>query len=113
MMTPFVRNIAFLVCFLCGWIASNWQSDSVQLVALKAAQIASQGVAADQLKSAEKIQAELSRLSVNEKVIIKENVKLVDRPVYHNVCLDTDGLFNANAAKNGTPGRVIERVPGG
>lgn len=111
-MPPYVRNILFLASFVAGWSVSSWYSDSLELVAARAAVKASQGVAADQLKSAEKIQLELSRLSANEKTIIRENVKLVDRPVYRNVCLDDDGLYNANAAKNGTPGRTIEAVPG-
>ena len=110
-MLPYVRNVLFAACFLAGWTASSWQSDSVELVATKVAQKASQALSGEQLKFAEGIQHELSRLSANEKTIIRENVKLVDRPVYHNVCLDDDGLYNANAAKNGTPGRAVEGVP--
>lgn len=105
---PYVRNLLFLAAFVGGWVASSWHSDSLELVATKAAVNASQALSADQVRSAEKIQLQLSRLSANEKTIIKENVKLVDRPIYHNVCLDGDGLFNANAAKNGTPGRAVD-----
>ncbi|WP_288937043.1 hypothetical protein [uncultured Sphingomonas sp.] len=100
-MTPYVRNILFAAAFVAGWSASNWHSDSLELVAVKAAQASAHEVSGNNLKTAEKIQLELSRIKSNEKTIIRENVKLVDRPVYHNVCLDDDGVRNANAARTG------------
>jgi hypothetical protein len=100
-MLPYVRNLLLLAAFAGGWLIHGWFSDSLELVANKAAQASAQEAAGVQLKAAELLQTELSRLSVNEKTIIRENVKLVDRPVYHNLCLDPDGLRNANAAKNG------------
>ena len=110
-MTPFVRNALFLAAFLAGWITNNWHSDSLELIATKAAQAAAHDSAGVQLKQAEILENTLSRLKANEKTIIRENVKLVDRPVYSNVCLDGDGLYNANAAKNGTPGKPADGVP--
>lgn len=111
MMTPFVRNLLFLVAFLAGWVACQWRADSLELVATKAAQSVAADASASQLKQAEILESTLKRLRANEKTIIRENVKLVDRPVYSNVCLDDDGLYNANAAKNGTPGRSVQGVP--
>lgn len=110
-MTPFVRNALFVGAFLAGWITNNWHSDSLELVATKAAQAAAHDSAGVQLKQAEILENTLSRLRANEKTIIRENVRLVDRPVYSNVCLDDDGLYNANAAKNGTPGKSVAGVP--
>lgn len=111
MMMRYALNALYVVAFLAGWLANSWYSDSVELVAVKAAQIASQGFQGAQLKQAEILESTLSRLKANEKTIIRENVKLVDRPVYHNICLDGDGLYNANAAKNGTPGKSSTGVP--
>lgn len=110
-MRPYVRNILFSVAFLAGWSASSWHSDSLELVAVKAAQNASHDAAANQLAQAKILQDTLSRLSANEKTIIRENVKIVERPVYRNICLDSDGLRNANAAKNGAPGKPADGVP--
>lgn len=107
----YVLNALYVVAFLAGWLANSWHSDSVELVATKAAQAAAQDFQGVQLKQAEILQNTLSRLKANEKTIIRENVKLVDRPVYHNICLDSDGLYNANAAKNGTPGKSSAGVP--
>lgn len=110
-MLPYVRNLLFLAAFLAGWVASNWHSDSLELVASKAAQAVSQDVAAKDLAQAETLDKHLSRLRANEKTIIRENVKLVDKPVYSAVCLDPDGLRNANAAKNGAAVEPSARVP--
>lgn len=43
----------------------------------------------------------LSELRANENTIIREREKIVDRPVYSNVCLDPAGVQLANDAKNG------------
>ena len=111
MMMQYALKALYAVAFLAGWLVNSWYSDSMELVATKAAQATSQDLQGAQLKQAEILQSTLSRLKANEKTIIRENVKLVDRPVYHNVCLDSDGLYNANAAKNGTPGKSIDGVP--
>lgn len=101
-----------VAAFLGGWTASNWHTDSLDLVAEKAAQNVAGAASAHELKQAEILQTTLSRLRANETKIIRENVKLVERPVYRNVCLDADGLRLANAAKNGTdPGEPVTGVP--
>lgn len=110
-MLRYALKALYVVAFLGGWFAHGWYSDSLELVATKAAQATSQDFQGAQLKQAEVLQSTLSRLQANEKTIIRENVKLVDRPVYHNVCLDPDGLRNANTAKNGTPIQSADGVP--
>lgn len=110
-MMQYALKALYAVSFLAGWLANGWYSDSLELVAVKAAQLTSGEFQGAQLKQAEILQSTLSRLQANEKTIIRENVKLVDRPVYHNVCLDPDGLRNANAAKNGTPVKSADGMP--
>lgn len=111
MILRYALNALYVVAFLAGWLANSWHADSMELVATKAAQATSIDRQAGELKQAEILQTTLSRLQANEKTIIRENVKLVDRPVYHNICLDGDGLYNANAAKNGTPSKSSAGVP--
>jgi len=43
----------------------------------------------------------LSELRANESTIIREREKIVELPVYRNICLDADGVQLANDAKNG------------
>jgi len=104
--------LSLAAAFSGGWLASSWHTDSLELSASKAATAAAQAVSATNLEQAEAIQSKLSEFRANETTIIRENVKLVDRPVYRNVCLDVDGLRNANAAKNGpAPGGNADGVP--
>jgi hypothetical protein len=69
----------------------------------------------------EKLNAAAAALEVakNEKEIVYRTItqtvdKIVDRPVYRNVCLDADGLRNINAAAAGhaaDPGQPDAAVP--
>lgn len=110
-MQPYARNALIALAFMAGWLTSSWRHDSLELVANKAASAAYTSASANELTQAKILQDTLSRLSANEKTIIRENVKIVDRPVYRNICLDSDGLRNANAAKNGTPSEPADGVP--
>ena len=51
----------------------------------------------------ERLTAKIEGLNANEKTIEKQVLKLVDRPVYHNVCLDADGVQLVEAARTGRP----------
>lgn len=47
------------------------------------------------------VETRLQELKANERVIERERIKLVDRPVYSNECLDLDGLFLIERARTG------------
>lgn len=47
------------------------------------------------------LENKLSELKANEKTIIHEREKIVDRPVYRNECIDADGLRLIEGARNG------------
>lgn len=55
-------------------------------------------------KVSETLEAKLAELSANEKVIEREKIKIVERPVYRNQCLDSDGVRLIEAARVGTAG---------
>jgi hypothetical protein len=60
----------------------------------------------DAYKSAEADKAnilenKLGELKANEKTIERERIKIVDRPVYSNECLDADGLRLIESARTG------------
>lgn len=95
--------LASLVAALAlGWLLHGWYTDSLAYVAAQAAQAAQDKANSRELEQANILDKWLSKNSINQKVIVRESVKLVDRPVYRNICLDTDGLRIINAAKNGT-----------
>lgn len=49
-------------------------------------------------KASQELEAARGKTEIKYKTITKEVEKLVDRPVYRNVCLDADGLRLANSA---------------
>lgn len=102
-MLRYALNALYVFAFLAGWFINGWYHDSLQLVADKAAASVAEQAASNQFKQAEVLADTLKRLRANERTIYKESVKLVDRPVYSNICADADGLRLINAAKNGNP----------
>lgn len=104
--------LSLIAALACGWGVRGWYADSLELVANKAAQASAGSALWQESVTAQTLETALAKLKVTERVIYRESVKLVDRPVYHNVCLDADGLRIINAAKNGTdPGVIAPAVP--
>lgn len=93
--------LSLLAAFLAGWTVNGWYGDSLEYAATQAAVAAQDRANETEFKQAVELEAWLEKNRINERVIIRESVKLVDRPVYRNVCLDDDGLRLINAAKNG------------
>ena len=52
-----------------------------------------QGVAAT-------LEEKLKELKANERVIEREKIKIIDRPIYHNECIDSDGLLLLNKQRS-------------
>lgn len=94
--------LSLLAAFAAGWLVNGWRHDSLELVATNAARSAQEAANSRELEQATVLQDWLANHAKNTREIVRETVKLVDRPVYNNVCLDDDGLHLANAAKNGT-----------
>jgi len=59
------------------------------------------------------LESKLSELKANEKVIERERVKIVNRDVYHNECIDVDGLRLIEQARAGKAdtSKPADRVP--
>ena len=47
------------------------------------------------------LEEKLQKLRENERTVVRETTKVVERPVYRNVCLDPDGVRLINADKEG------------
>lgn len=65
-------------------------------------------------KAATNLEKDNAKAKVVYRTITKQVDKYIDRPVYRNICLDADGLRDANAALSGalTPaGEPDKRVP--
>lgn len=77
-----------------GWTTKGWYEDSEQLAADKAVERAEKAIS-------EKLEEKLVSLKANERIIVQERLKIVDRPVYSNVCLDQDAVNLINKSKGG------------
>lgn len=112
MINQTIAVVALVAALWLGWTAKGWQADALDLAGVRAAQIATDAANERGAVQARTLIETLERLKANEKTIYQQSVKLVDRPVYHSVCLDADGLRLINAAKNGTtPGGNAPGVP--
>lgn len=66
-------------------------------------------------KESEKLEVGNANAKVVYRTITRTVDKIVERPVYRNVCLDDDGVLAANAALAGQPadtGQPDDTVPG-
>lgn len=77
-----------------GWFARGWWEDSKELAAHSA-------VVETQRLVAVSLEEKLQQLRENERTVVRETTKVVERPVYRNVCLDDTGVQLVNAAKAG------------
>jgi len=100
-----------VAAFLFGVYFKALQQDSLQLVAVNAAVTAQEAANKREFDQAVVLDGWLAKHAQNERVIVREVVKLVDRPVYSNVCLDGDGLRLINAAKRGDAIQPTQGLP--
>lgn len=94
-------GIALLTAFIAGWVIKGAFDDSAELAAQKARTALIEELRQNEEHIANILERKLGELKANEKVIERERIKLVDRPVYHNECLDADGLQLIERARTG------------
>jgi len=86
----------------CGWTVRGWHEQSKDLAEIQGAKAAIDASMKRESDIAGKLEARLQELKANERVIERETVKIVNRPIYQSVCLDDDGLRIINLSKAGT-----------
>jgi hypothetical protein len=85
--------------FGSGWKTNDWYRDSVDLAELNATNKAINASMDRESKIAGVVEEKLKNLRANERVIEREKIKLVDRPIYKSDCIDVDGLQLINRSK--------------
>ena len=97
----------YLAGFGSGYKVESWHRDSMEKVAVEAADkaITKKSIEANVIASATEKKKEAIR--VEYRTITKTVDRIVDRPVYQRECIDDDGLLAINAALTGiaTAGR--------
>lgn len=85
-------GVIVAAAFAAGWVVKGAFDDSAELAAQKARQQLIDDLRDNEAHIANILERKLSELRANEKVIERERLKIIDRPVYSNECLDADGV---------------------
>lgn len=96
-----LKVAVLLVAFLAGWKVNGWRLAAEQAGIEEVRQAMIDAYRQEEAKAAAVLEQKLKELRANEKVIERERIKLVDRPVYSNECLDADGLQLIERARTG------------
>ena len=117
MTLPYRLLIAALVGFVLlsvGAIGGYRYSEGRHAVADAKAQELRQALIdqqrAHEAQVAQTLEAKLSELQANERTIEHERLKIVERPVYRNVCIDDAGVRLIEAARAAKAGAASEPV---
>ena len=87
------------LCMACCLSASAW----AQAPSLSAEQVSAAAWSQEQIQARiQELEAERAKSKIVYKTVTRQVDKIIDRPVYRNVCLDADGLRDANAALSGS-----------
>lgn len=93
--------IVVLVSFIAGWQVKGAFVAKRDLAILEAKNEFIKAYQEGEAHTASIVEKRLQELKANERVIERERIKLVDRPVYSNECLDADGLLLIERARTG------------
>jgi hypothetical protein len=87
--------------FFAGWTAKTWKDSSQRLAEVTLASEVKEAFHAHEQFVAETLDAKLAKLRANERIIERHYEKVIENPVYRNVCLDDAGLRLIEAARTG------------
>lgn len=101
-LTLLASAAALAATFAAGWQVANWQNESQQLTAERAAQQAINVAMARESEIAANVEKRLSELQANERVIDRGIIREIQKPIYQRVCLEPDAIRLLNHAAAGT-----------
>jgi len=85
-----------IASFGAGWQFNSYKEDSIRLAEKEATEKAVRIFVDNESKVAGIVADKLKRLRANERIIERHTQKVIDRPVYRNICIDDDGLHIIN-----------------
>lgn len=93
--------VILVITFIAGWQVKGAFVAKRDLAILDAKNEFIKAYQEGEAHTASIVESRLQELKANERVIERERIKLVDRPVYSNECLDADGLLLIERARTG------------
>lgn len=105
-MTPSILRIVLFVAviviaFGAGWKVKSGLIAERDLAILEAKNAFIEEYRTNEANKANILEQKLADLRANERTIEREKLKIIERPVYHNECLDADGLRLIESARTG------------
>lgn len=104
--------VVIIVSFIAGWQVKGAFVAKRDLAIVEAKKEFIDAYQKAETARATAFESKLQELKANEKVIERERLKIIDRPVYSNECLDDDGLLLIERARTGktNTGKSISEV---
>ena len=98
-----LAGIALLLAatFAAGWQVANWQHESQQLTAERAARQAADVALARESRIAAVVEGRLAELEASERIIDRGLIREIEKPIYRSVCLGDDAVRLLNDAAAG------------
>lgn len=93
--------VIVVVAFIAGWQVKGAFVAERDLAILEAKNEFVKVYKEGETQIAHSVETKLQELKSNDKVIERERIKIVERPVYSNECLDDDGLLLIERARTG------------
>lgn len=105
-MFPYAKLIAIGVTLLAmaasGWFTRGWFEDSKRLAVEQDRKALVDEIREGQAKIAEEVEARLSELKANERIIDRGVIREIQKPIYQRVCLEPTAIRLLNDAARGT-----------
>ena len=105
--------VVLIVAFAAGWRTKGAFVAEAELAAQEARVEMIATVRAEEGRVAALVEDRLKELRANERTIEREKIKVVENPVYRNVCIDNDGLLLIERARAGAtnPAKPADEMP--
>ena len=92
MIWAYVGGAALVLGFGTGWKVRDWKADAAEKARLEAVLKTKEENATKVDAAAVKFEDRKAKVAARERVVIKEVERVVEKPVYRNICVDSDGL---------------------
>lgn len=92
MTAAYAAAVALVAGIVLGWSVAGWRADARDLQRERAEALALQGRQRGIQAASEKLEVQREQRTARERIVVKEVERVLEKPVFRNVCLDDDGL---------------------
>lgn len=92
MIAAYAGVAALVAGFTLGWSVADWRADARELQRVQAAKELADEQQRMVARASARVEAQREQRAARERVVVREVERVLEKPVYRNVCLDDDGL---------------------